>query len=78
VRAHHHVAHLDLGDLQHALEHCQHVGVDQAAVAGIGQNLGELLQVAGLARQGFHQAPQPAARHPGTFFTHEFGRVTGR
>ena len=63
LRARHHdVAHLDLRDLQHALEHREHVGVDQAAVRGVREHVGELLEVARLAGERFDEASQPAAR----------------
>ena len=47
------------------LEHLQHVGVDQAAFAGLDQDVGELVEVARLARDRVGESPQPAARsHP--------------
>jgi hypothetical protein len=79
LRARHHdVAHLDLGDLQHAFEHGEHVRVDQAAVAGVLEHVAELLEVARLARQGLHEASQPAAGLRGAFFAHGLGGSIGR
>jgi len=46
LRARHHdVANLRLRDLQDALQHREHVGLDQPAVAGVGQQVRELLDV---------------------------------
>ena len=58
---HHDVPHLDLGDLQHRLEHFEHVGIDQAALARVGQHVRELLEIARFAGKRVCEAPQPAA-----------------
>ena len=47
----HHVAHLRLRDLQHALDHRERVGVEEAALEGRVQQLDQLLAVLGLAQQ---------------------------
>ena len=52
LRARHHdVAHLQLGDLQHAFDHGQRVGVQQVALVGGVQQLDQLLAVFRLAHQ---------------------------
>ena len=52
LRARHHdVARLQLGDLQHALDHGERVRVHQVALVGGAQQLDQLLAVLGLAHQ---------------------------
>ena len=52
----HDVAHRHLGDLQHALDHRQRVGVEQRALERAVQQVDQLLAVLGLARQERGQA----------------------
>ena len=42
---HHDVAHLQVRDLEHALDHRERIAVDQAALAGIAQHGEQLLAV---------------------------------
>ena len=52
LRARHHdVARLQLGDLQHALDHGERIGVHQVALVGRAQQLDQLLAVLRLAHQ---------------------------
>ena len=62
---HHHVAHLDLGDLEHRLEHLEHVGVDQAAIPRVREHVGELFEIARFAGDRFGDAAEPAAGERG-------------
>ena len=59
LRARHHdVARLQLGDLQHAFDHRERVGVEQIALVRGAQQLDQLLAVLGLA----HDEGRDAAR----------------
>ena len=65
----HHVAHLRLGDLQHALDHRERLGVEDAALERRMQQLDQLLAIVGLAQQHRGQALEQARLggvvHPG-------------
>ena len=63
LRARHHdVAHLQLGDAQHAFEHRERVGVDQAALARLrAASRSDSSMIARLAAQRVGDPPQPAA-----------------
>ncbi len=60
----HDVAHRHLGDLQHALDHRQRVGVEELALERAVQELEELLAVLGLARQERATAARAASACP--------------
>jgi hypothetical protein len=52
LRARHHdVARLHLGDLQHALDHGERVGIEQVPLVGGAQQLDQLLPILRLARE---------------------------
>jgi Mg2+/Co2+ transporter CorC len=61
----------DLEQLTDVLEDARDRGLIDADVLA-------MLEVAGLARQGFHEASQPAAGRPGTFFAHGCCGVNSR
>jgi len=63
---HHDVAHLEIGDLEDALDHGQRVRVDQSARAGLAKLRDQLGAVARLAAA--HQPPEPV--RPAAFLAH--------
>ena len=56
---HHHVAHGQLGDFQHAFDHGQRLGVEEIALEGGVQQRDQFLPVLGFAQQQGRQAFKP-------------------
>ena len=57
----HDVAHLQIGDLQHALEHGQRIGIDQTALARFAQQGEQILAILRLRGEALGQPLQPAS-----------------
>ncbi len=73
---HHDIAHAQVGDLQHALDHRQGVGIQQGSGARLFYQVQQLLAVIRPARGADQQAgqPRPEARADGTsIFIHKGG-----
>jgi hypothetical protein len=65
LRARHHdVAHLDVADAEHALEHRQRITLDDSAPRGLAQELDDFLAVLHLAGHAPRQLAQPLAAGP--------------
>ena len=63
LRARHHdVAHLQVGDAEHALEHTQRLGIDEPAALRLAQLLHEVVAVLGLAGERAAELAHPAHR----------------
>ena len=57
----HDVAHLQVGDLQHALEHGQRIGVDETALARFAQQREQALAILRLRGEALCEPLQPAS-----------------